>query len=132
MAHVARSIRFTGDSPTAKGDARTAVRMTVEWFVPLGQARSITAALNSLMAETRTTRGCVRCSVSTGMSDQGTVCYVEEWQSEADFRRHLESHTFTSLATLIDDATDPPRIEFMLPGGTRGLDFVEEVRRRKR
>jgi quinol monooxygenase YgiN len=106
--------------------------MIVEWFVPLGQARSITAALNSLMAETRTTRGCVRCSVSTGMSDQGTVCYVEEWRSEADFRRHLESHTFTSLATLIDDATDPPRIEFMLPGGTRGLDFVEEVRRRKR
>jgi len=71
-------------------------------------------------------------SVATGMSDQGTVCYVEEWRSEADFRRHLESHTFTSLATLIDDATDPPRIEFMLPGGTRGLDFVEEVRRRKR
>ena len=66
------------------------------------------------------------------MSDQGTVCYVEEWQSEADLRRRLESHAFISLATLIDDATDPPRIEFKLPGGTRGLDFVEEVRRRKR
>ena len=129
---MARSTSFIGNSPNAKGGASTPIRMTVEWFVPIGQARSITSALNSLMVETRTARGCVRCSVSTGMSDRGTVRYTEEWQTEADLRRHLESHVFTSLASLIDDATDPPRVEFMLPGGTRGLDFLEDVRRRKR
>ena len=105
--------------------------MTVEWFVPLGQARSITSALNSMMAETRAVPGCLRCSVSTGISDQGTVRYVEEWRSEGDLRRRLESRAFGSLATLIDDATEPPHIEFILPSGKRGLDFVEEVRRRR-
>jgi quinol monooxygenase YgiN len=129
---VADSIRSIGAGQNANNDARETVRMTVEWFVPLGQARSIGSALNSLMAETRKSRGCVRCSVSTGLADHGTVLYTEEWRSEADLRRHFESHAFTSLATLIDDAIDPPRVEFMLPGGTRSLDFVEEVRRRKR
>jgi len=33
------------------------------------------------------------------------------------------------LITLIDDAIEPPRIEFTLPGGTRGLDYVAEVQR---
>jgi quinol monooxygenase YgiN len=120
------------DSNNANDAPWSRVRMTVEWSVPPGQARSITSALNSMMADTRTTRGCVRCSVATGMSDQGTVRYVEEWQSEADLRRRLGSQSFVSLAVLIDNATEPPRVEFTLPGGTRGLDFVEEVRRRRR
>ena len=129
---MSSSIRLMGDSDNANDQSWTRVRMTVEWFVPLGQARSITSALNTLMADTRTTRGCVRCSIATGMSEQGTIRYVEEWETEADLRRRLGSQSFTSLAALIDDATEAPRVEFTLPGGTRGLDFVEEVRRRKR
>ena len=127
---MTRSISFIGNSPNAKGEAWTTVQMTVEWFVPLGQARSITSALNSLMGDIRTARGCVRCSVSTGMSDQGTVRYVEEWQSEGDLRRRLTSPAFLvarrARSTMRPSA---PRVEFKLPGGTRGLDFVEEVRR---
>jgi hypothetical protein len=29
---------------------------------------------------------------------------------------------------LIDGATQPPRVEFILPSKTRGLDYVEEIR----
>jgi quinol monooxygenase YgiN len=110
------------------GAPSKAVRMTIEWHLPLGQTRSITSALNSLMVDIRGTRGCVGCSVLTGMSDRNSVRYSEEWRSEEDLRRRLESRAFTSLATLIDDATEAPRVEFALPGGTRGLDFLQEVR----
>jgi quinol monooxygenase YgiN len=104
--------------------------MTVEWFVPLGQARQITAALNQLMTETRTAHGCLGCSVSTGIRETGTVCYVEEWRSEDDLRHRVGSDQFVELAALIDNAATPPRVEFALSGGTRGLDFAREVRRR--
>jgi quinol monooxygenase YgiN len=106
------------------------VRMTVEWYVPPGQARQITAALNQMMAETRTAHGCLGCSVSTGVREAGVVCYVEEWRSEDDLRHRLESGNFVELAALIDNAATPPRVEFALSGGTRGLDFAKEVRRR--
>jgi hypothetical protein len=29
----------------------------------------------------------------------------------------------------MDEATESPKVEFVLPSGTRGLDFAEEVMR---
>ncbi len=109
----------------------TAARMTIEWFVPAAQTRPITMALHSLMDDTRIARGCVGCSVSTGLAEQGTVRYVEEWETEDDLRRRLRCRSFTQLVALMDDAIKPPLVEFALPHGRRGLDFAEEVRRSK-
>lgn len=106
------------------------VRMTIEWHVPLGQTRPITMALQALAGDTRGARGCIGCSVLTDIRHRGTVRYVEEWQTEDDMRHRVQSDTFLQLATLMEDATQPPLIEFVLNGGTRGLDFVEELRRR--
>lgn len=104
------------------------VRMMVEWFVPLGQTRSITMALHSIAADTRAMRGCVGCSVATDIGSRGTMHYTEDWQTEDDLRLRLRSDTFSHLVALMEDATEPPHIEFTLPHATRGLDFVEEVR----
>lgn len=72
--------------------------------------------------------GCVSCSVSIDITDRGNVRYVEEWQDEDDLRRRLNADTFVQLTALMEDATQPPRVEFTLPRGTRGFDFVDEVR----
>jgi quinol monooxygenase YgiN len=102
--------------------------MTIEWLVPLGQARPITMALHSLAAETRMTRGCVGCSVATDIGNRGTVRYTEEWLTEQDLRDRVRSDTFAQLVALIEDSTQPPRIEFSLEHETRGFDYLEEVR----
>jgi quinol monooxygenase YgiN len=102
--------------------------MTIEWLVPVGQTRPLVIALHSLAADIRSRHGWVSCSVSTDIESRGTIRYVEEWQSEDDLSRRLASDSFLQLATLIDDAAQPPRIEFALAGRTRGFDFVEEVR----
>ena len=102
--------------------------MTIEWAVPLGQTRPITMALHLLAAETRTAHGCIGCSVATDIGNRGTVRYIEEWLTENDLRERLRSDNFSQLVTLMEGATQPPRIEFTLAHGTRGLDFVEEVR----
>jgi quinol monooxygenase YgiN len=102
--------------------------MLIEWVVPLGQTGAITMALHSIAAETRAVRGCLGCSVATNISNRGAVRYTEEWQTENDLRERLRSDTFGHLVTLMEDATEPPRIEFKLADRTRGLDFLEEVR----
>jgi quinol monooxygenase YgiN len=106
----------------------TCVRMTIEWVMPVGQTRPVTMALHSVAADTRTTRGCVGCSVSTDIGNRGTVRYSEEWLTEEDLRERVRSDSFDQLVTLIEGATHPPRIEFTLAHQTRGLDFVEEIR----
>ena len=106
----------------------SSVRMTVEWLVPVAQARSITLALHALAASTRPNQGCLGCAVSTDFEHQGRVSYVEEWASEDDLRRRLDAPSFNQLATLMEDVSRPPRIEFALGDLQRRADFVREIR----
>jgi quinol monooxygenase YgiN len=104
------------------------VRMTVKWFVPPHESERITAALHALMVEARTEPGYVTCHLSTVMGKQAGLRYVEEWNGELDLKRQLRSARFARLAELIERGVERPMVEFTLPGGIRGLDYVEEVR----
>jgi quinol monooxygenase YgiN len=108
--------------------ASSPVTMTLRWSVPLGESRCITDALHRVMAAARAQFGCIGCSVTTHVGRHVGVEYTEEWSSEADLRRELQSDRFTSLAALMESATESPFVEFTLPGGARGLEYVEEVR----
>jgi quinol monooxygenase YgiN len=102
--------------------------MVIEWSVPLGQTRPVMMALHAVAAETRSAFGCVGCSVTTDIGNRGTMRYTEEWLTEEDLRKHMLSDSFAHLVSLMEEATQPPRIEFTLAHETRGFDFVEEVR----
>jgi quinol monooxygenase YgiN len=101
--------------------------MTIQWLVPVGKARSMTEALHLLMASTRAEPGCVACSVSADLAEKGKIRYTEEWQSEDALQRQFQTDRFKSLVALVENATEPPVVEFLLPGGSRGLDYVEDV-----
>ena len=105
------------------------VRMTVRWCVPPGEAQSIAAALHPLMMKTRSEPGCTGCSFSTEMGALVVIQYIETWTTETDLRRQVQSNRFSNLAELIEHATEDPVIEFLLPEGSRGLEYAEEVRR---
>jgi quinol monooxygenase YgiN len=102
--------------------------MVVEWNVPAGQACPITTALQHVMLSTRRQHGCLGCSLATDVGERVTLHYQEIWATEEDLGRQVQSERFTTLAQLIEAATEPPRIEFALPGGNRGIDYVFELR----
>ena len=64
------------------------------------------------MAAARAQFGCVGCSVTTHVGRHVGVEYIEEWSSEADLLRELQSDRFTTLAALMEPATEPPFVEF--------------------
>jgi quinol monooxygenase YgiN len=105
--------------------------MTIQWLVPLGKTRSLTEALHSLMVTTRAQPGCLGCSVSTNVGDKGTVRYTEEWGSESALRDQFDSDRFHSLVSLVESASEPPLVEFELPHGSRGLEYIREVGERR-
>ena len=102
-------------------------RMTIQWLVPVGKTRSMTEALHLLVASTRGEPGCVGCSVSAEVADKGVIRYSEEWASEEALQRQFTTDRFKSLVNLIENATEAPVVEILLPNGTRGMDYVEEV-----
>jgi quinol monooxygenase YgiN len=108
----------------------TPVRMTVQWHVSPQESGPITSALHAMMIVARAEPGCVSCHLSTEMGNHAGLRYIEEWKEEGDLKRQLRSDRFTRLAELMERAVDAPRIEFSLPGGTRGMDYAVEVRER--
>jgi quinol monooxygenase YgiN len=105
--------------------------MTVQWFVPRGEVGAINSALHVLMVATRAEPGCLSCLLSTQLGDRAGFTYVEEWKTEEDLAMQLRSVRFAKLAQLLESAMERPSIEFTLPGGTRGIDYAEEVRGRR-
>ena len=103
-------------------------RMVLEWRVAPAQAQPVTDALQVVMLATRRETGCLGCTVSTTASDRVTVRYVENWDTEEGLRRQVRSDRFRMLAALVETATESPRIEFVLAGGTRGIDWATELR----
>jgi len=101
--------------------------MTIQWLVPVGKTRSMTEALHLLMASTRAEPGCLGCSVSADLSVKGVIRYSEEWESEDALQQQFVTDRFKSLIALVEDATETPIVEFILPKGNRGLEYVEEV-----
>jgi quinol monooxygenase YgiN len=103
--------------------------LNLEWDVPAGKVAVLAPALHELMPSTRLQPGCLGCAVGTRAGDRVTIRYDEDWESEESLRRHVCSRSFTALAGLLELALNPPRIDFVLPGGKRGIDYAEEVRR---
>ena len=103
------------------------VRLTVALHAASAQcARDLLDTLRFLMARTRLDSGCLDCSA--WRDADGAVHYIEEWATEPDMRRRVQSAGFTSLLGALETVDQPPTVQFSFVSSTRGLDYVAEVR----
>ena len=68
--------------------------------------------------------------MSTDESDESLVRYEEEWATEAALRLHVRSERFTQILEVLESVPEAPRVQFDFVSQTRGLDYVEEVRKK--
>jgi quinol monooxygenase YgiN len=102
------------------------VRLTVVLRASARDAQALVDALRFTMGSTRLERGCAGCTVR--IDPDSSVHYEEEWTTETDIRRHIQSDRFVSLLNVIESAQEPPRVQFDFLTASRGLDYVMEVR----
>ena len=107
------------------------VRLTITLTAAPGESSRLLEALNSLTVPTQQEHGCFgsRLTVSSEAGNPSCIQYVEDWSSEEDLREQVGSDRFPRLLAVMEEALVPPQILFDLPGGTRGLDYVWEIRR---
>jgi quinol monooxygenase YgiN len=98
--------------------------VTVRARTPRATA-DVTDALRFLALRTRHEPGCLDCTISSASE---SIKYVEEWAGEAEMRQRVRSDKFIALLSVIE-AAEEPQVRFEFIGGTRGLDYVEEIRR---
>lgn len=102
------------------------VRLTVVLPTSSRGASQLVEAIRSLMIGIRSQDGCIDCSV--WLDSDSSVHYFEEWATEEDIRRRIQSFSFTSLLNVMEAAREPPQIRFEFLNRVRGLDYVAEVR----
>jgi quinol monooxygenase YgiN len=105
------------------------VRLAVQLAAPSRGSQQLVDALRFLALPTRFEPGCLGCRVSTADGDLSSVRYEEEWATEEAMRRRVRSARFTQFLEVLESASAPPSVQFDFVSETRGLDYVEEVRR---
>ena len=102
------------------------VRLSVGLNAPSSRfAQELLDALRFVAVGTRLEQGCL--GVSAWSDPDWALHYIEEWETESDLRRRIQSDRFTSLLSIVESARDP-QIQFDFVTTTRGLDYVAEIR----
>jgi quinol monooxygenase YgiN len=107
------------------------VRLAVVLSAPERGSQQLLHALRFLALPTSFEPGCLGCRVSTEDDDRLLVRYEEEWATEEAMRLHVRSERFTRILEVLESALEPPEVKFDFVSETRGLDYVEEVRRKE-
>jgi quinol monooxygenase YgiN len=130
VSHLQSRYRVDARDGTPRAHSRGVVRLTITLTTPAGESWRLLQALNSLSVPTHERYGCFGCqlSVSSQAGNPSSIRYVEDWSSEEDLREQVSSDRFPRLLAVMEEALVPPTIVFDLPGGTRGLDYVWEIR----
>ena len=107
------------------------IRLTLTIATSPGESQRLVEALRSLMEPTRVEGGCTGCelALSAESDDPPHIRYVEDWSSEEELRTRVRSNRFLRLVAVMEEARSAPQLTFTLASGTRGLDYVAEVRR---
>jgi hypothetical protein len=88
-------------------------------------ADSLLEGLEFQAVGTRLEHGCLACGA--WLSADATVRYCEDWATEDDLRRRVQSDRFTSLLSVVETAADA-EVQFDFVNQTRGLDYVVQLR----
>ena len=107
------------------------VHLAVSLLAPRDQVAQVADALRSLSRRARLDRGCDSSEVYASVEDQSRLSLQQEWVAETDLARYVRSDDFTAVLALLDLAVATPTLELQCAGGTRGLEYVAEIRSRE-
>ena len=111
-------------TPDAHACSMVRLSITLSSSSPRG-AEDLVEGLQFQVPRTRLEPGCVRCIA--WLDPDSAVQYIEDWATEADFRRRALSDNFTLLLAVVESAKDSS-VQFDFVTQTRGLDYVMELR----
>ena len=90
--------------------------------------RQVLAALRSVLGPTQAEPSCSAAQVYEEDSPETAILYVEEWNSESEFRDHVRSELYRRVLAAIDLSKSTPEVCFYNVSSVQGLELVQEIR----
>ena len=104
------------------------IQASLRIVAPAERRDEIVQSFRSLLEPTRVKHGCLSCRFFQDVSDENTLTYVEEWQTQEDLERHLRSEQYRRHLALIDLSAAPPELKFHTVPETSGIEYLTAVR----
>jgi quinol monooxygenase YgiN len=72
--------------------------------------------------------GCLGAGVYEASNQEGTILYLERWESTVDFRHYVQSDRYLGILAAIDLGTEMPKIDFFEVSNIRSLELIVALR----
>ena len=92
------------------------------------QRRQTLAALRSVQGPTQAEPSCSAAQVYEEDGPGAAILYVEEWDSESEFREHVRSELYRRVLAAVDLSKSAPEVRFYDVSHVQGLELVQQIR----
>lgn len=96
-------------------------------FASEKEAQEAQDLLNSSVECTMSKNGCVECRVIMHTTKPVKVDYLEQWQTEAAFRKHVGSRDFKQVFFAMDMCCEAPEVKIEKMVSQSGMDYLRTV-----
>ena len=99
--------------------------------VKAGKETETDLLLRSLLKPTHQEAGCIRYALHRSLQDMRTYYFIEEWRSQEDLQKHLNSHHITAVMQRKNELLDLLDITFVspIPGGDPAKEAIWDFSR---
>ena len=88
----------------------------------------VLAALLSVQEPTQVKPGCLASQVYEEVGQNGAILYLEEWESEQEFRQHVRSELYRRILAAVDMSHSAPETCFYMVSSVHGLELIQQIR----
>ena len=70
-------------------------------------------------------KGCISCRFYKDIERKNRFSFLQEWQSLADFKSHIQTKNYRYLLTVMELLNEPPEIKINFVSQTAGMELIE-------
>ena len=93
-----------------------------------GKREKVLELLRFCIDRLSTKGGCLDAGVYKAGNRDGTILYLERWESNEDFRRYVQSDFYLGILAAIDLAKELPKINFLEVSNMKSLELIAALR----
>jgi len=104
------------------------VTLSLRIRVPPEKQRELRENVYALMGPTQAQPGCLGCHFYQDIDNEMTMLLVEEWDSEAQLNKHMQSADFKLVLEMMDLSAIQPEFKIQTISNTVGMEGIAAVR----
>jgi quinol monooxygenase YgiN len=93
-----------------------------------GKRGAVVELLQHIQGVARGRPGCLESGVYEQCGGERDILYLEQWQSNKELCRHIQSDLYLRLLLALELSSRPPEISYCDVADVKGMEWIESLR----